>query len=73
MQSLVKAALKHHFKHLFLGTVDNTHAAQRFYEKYGFLRIASDELPQKFIKCPMNTVFFKVDCQTLSDRMLGIP
>jgi DNA-binding MarR family transcriptional regulator/N-acetylglutamate synthase-like GNAT family acetyltransferase len=56
---LLTAAMKHEFNHLYLGTVDILHAAKRFYEKYGFTCIAASRLPPEFIKCELDTLFFK--------------
>lgn len=58
MNILMKSALKHQFKYLFLGTVDTLHAAQKFYKKNGFSQIKEDNLPKQFAKCPLDTVFF---------------
>jgi DNA-binding MarR family transcriptional regulator/N-acetylglutamate synthase-like GNAT family acetyltransferase len=54
---LVKAAEKHKFNKLYLGTVDKLKAAQRYYEKRGFKVISKDSLPQGFDTCPLDTVF----------------
>lgn len=61
MQTLMQAALKHHFKYLYLGTVNVLNAAHRFYEKNGFLRITERDLPRKFVKSPLDTIFFKIN------------
>jgi len=59
MATLLKAALKHGFKQLWLGTVENLAAAHRFYMKCGFKRIDEKELPVGFVKCHLDTLFFK--------------
>jgi len=59
MDVLFKAALKHNFETLYLGTTDKFLAAQRFYEKHGFSRISKEELPSEFVLCPVDSVFFK--------------
>ncbi len=59
MEILLKAAVKHGFTELYLGTVDKLEAAQRFYEKYGFTRIMKQQLPREFEILPVDTVFFK--------------
>lgn len=69
--TLVKAAVKHNFKYLYLGTVDSLHAAQRFYEKNGFTRIVSSGLPSDFIKCELDTVFYKVKTKELQARLVS--
>jgi len=69
MNALIKAAAKHRFETLYLGTVGKLQAAQRFYEKNGFIRITEKELPQTFEIGPLDTVFFKVRVQDLSDKL----
>lgn len=69
LKSLLKAANKHHFKYIYLGTVASLHAAQRFYEKFGFLRINESDLPNKFQKCPVDTVFFKAKLKDIQDKV----
>lgn len=59
MQSLLKSASKHGFKHIYLGTVDEFQAAHRFYEKSGFKKIPKSQMPVGFDFCPVDTVFFK--------------
>jgi len=69
LYSLLKSAAKHRFIYLYLGTVDVLHAAQRFYSKYGFLRIKQSDLPNGFIKCELDTVFFKVTTKELQTKL----
>ena len=69
LHTLLKAAVKHRFTYLYLGTVDTLHAAQRFYGKYDFSRINSSDLPSDFIKCELDTVFFKVKIKELQTRL----
>ena len=71
LKTLLKSAAKHQFNDLYLGTVDIFKAAIRFYEKNGFSRIPEHQLPQGFIKCPVDTVFFKGSIESLlkSDRV----
>jgi DNA-binding MarR family transcriptional regulator/N-acetylglutamate synthase-like GNAT family acetyltransferase len=59
MNALLKAASKHHFQQLILGTTDKFHAAHKFYEKYGFIQIKKKELPQEFETNPFDSLFFK--------------
>jgi len=46
------------FRQVFLGTMDQFKAAQRFYEKNGFVRMDKDDLPLSFVNNPLDTVFF---------------
>lgn len=67
--TLLTAAMKHRFKHLYLGTVDILHAAKRFYEKNGFVCIDSSTLPSNFIKCELDTIYFKGQTKELQARI----
>jgi len=69
LQALFKSTLKHHFRFLYLGTVDKLHAAQKFYSKNGFTRIDESELPSQFSKCPIDTIFFKIKTSDLQDKI----
>ena len=71
LSTLVKAAAKHKFDNLYLGTVDKLQAAQGFYKKYGFTQITKQQLPPEFNLCPIDTVFFKVSVEDLQNRVSG--
>lgn len=72
MTTLLKAASKHGFDCVYLGTVDKFQAALRFYEKYGFSRITEHHLPQGFDICPLDTVFLKAKVKVLSHKLAQI-
>lgn len=59
MTTLLKAALKHKFAFLVLGTMDKFHAAQKFYAKYGFNLINQKDLPPEFKVNSFDNVFFR--------------
>lgn len=67
---LLKAADKHKFSHLYLGTVDILHAAIRFYEKQGFRKIQAHQLPPDFSQCELDTVFFEGKVSTLRANLI---
>jgi DNA-binding MarR family transcriptional regulator/N-acetylglutamate synthase-like GNAT family acetyltransferase len=67
MKILLKTAQKHKFDALVLGTVEKLHAAHKFYIKYGFTQIDQKDLPNLFVKCPVDTMFFKVNVKDLWD------
>lgn len=52
----------HRIHHLYLGTVDALKAAQRFYEKNGFSRIAMEDLPSWFPRMAVDTIFYEFHC-----------
>lgn len=59
MQTLLKAASKHEFEVLILGTTDKFHAAHKFYEKCGFAPISRKDLPKAFEQNPFDSLFFR--------------
>lgn len=68
LNTLRKAALKHKFKVLVLGTVDKLHAAHKFYLKHGFTQMNQKDLPSTFERCPVDTMFFKINVKDLSNK-----
>ena len=59
MGTLLKAALKHKFEFLVLGTVDKFHAAHKFYSKSGFSLMGQKDLPRGFETNPFDNLFFR--------------
>lgn len=58
MNALLKAAIKHQFTSLVLGTTDKFFAAHKFYEKFGFTRIAKSDLPEEFELNSFDSFFY---------------
>jgi N-acetylglutamate synthase-like GNAT family acetyltransferase len=58
LQTVIDWALKQNISFLYLGTMYQFIAAQRFYEKNGFHRIEESELPQDFPANPVDKVFY---------------
>ncbi|HVV67744.1 MAG TPA: helix-turn-helix domain-containing GNAT family N-acetyltransferase [Gammaproteobacteria bacterium] len=71
MDTLLKASVKHGFRCLYLGTVSKLHAAQKFYQKYGFKSISRQDLPENFEICPLDSRFFKVEVLDLKKSLHG--
>ncbi len=44
---------------VYLGTMKQFIAAQKFYEKNGFQKIGKSELPESFIQNPIDSIFYK--------------
>ena len=44
-----------------LGTLPHMHAAHRFYERNGFIRLEPSQLPSDFPRMPVDTVFYRRD------------
>jgi N-acetylglutamate synthase-like GNAT family acetyltransferase len=45
---------------VYLGTVEQLHAAKRFYERNGFVKVKKATLPETFPLMPVDTEFFKL-------------
>ncbi|MBA3286334.1 MAG: MarR family transcriptional regulator, partial [Nitrosopumilus sp.] len=67
MKNLFKAALKHKFDILVLGTVDKLYSAHKFYIKNGFKLIDQKDLPNSFERCSLDTMFFKLNVTDLRE------
>lgn len=59
LQTAIDAAVEKGMKVMYLGTMAQFIAAQRFYEKHGFIRIKEGELPKGFPANVVDTVFYK--------------
>lgn len=49
----------HQIDHLYLGTVAALKAAQRFYERNGFVKVEAADLPDYFPRMPVDHLFYK--------------
>jgi N-acetylglutamate synthase-like GNAT family acetyltransferase len=59
LQTAINGSIKRGCKKLYLGTMGQFKAAQRFYKKYGFVQITQKELPDDFPANTVDTVFYK--------------
>lgn len=50
-------------RQIFLGTVEQLHAAHRFYEKNAFVQVAKPDLPATFPLVFVDTKFYRLDLQ----------
>jgi putative acetyltransferase len=50
---------------IYLGTVEQLHAAKRFYVKNGFEKIEKNRLPENFPLIQVDTEFFKMKIQSV--------
>lgn len=61
-QALLNTALEKvlalNYESIYLGTMDQFRAAQKFYEKNGFIRIPKETLPAEMPVSPVDTVFY---------------
>lgn len=60
LDMLLQYCRAHHISHVCLGTVGQLQAAQRFYEKNGFQKIAEDALPANFPKMKPDHIFYDI-------------
>lgn len=59
LQTAMRYCLTAQFSDVYLGTMSQFKAAQRFYIKNGFYQILEQELPSDFMLNPLDSVFFK--------------
>lgn len=59
LQTLLRYCQDQDIKHLYLGTVDMLKAAHRFYERNGFTRKKSDEMPTCFVRGMGENVYYE--------------
>lgn len=52
---------------IYLGTMNQFKAAQRFYEKNGFIKINKGQLPNNFIFNPIDDLFYKKELITYDE------
>ncbi|KTD32094.1 IAA acetyltransferase/MarR transcriptional regulatory protein [Legionella moravica] len=69
LRTLIKNSLKHGFKELFLGTVEQLQAAQKFYERHGFQAIKKESLPGQFVVCPVDTLFYRGETKKIEQLL----
>jgi len=65
MNTLLKAASKHKFEFLILGTIDKLHAALKFYSKYKFTPICKNDLPKGFEMNSLDNLFFRKEIEKI--------
>jgi N-acetylglutamate synthase-like GNAT family acetyltransferase len=60
-ETLLAHAREQSVVRLFLGTRPEMHAAHRFYEKHGFVRIDARDLPPAFPRVAVDSIFYRRD------------
>lgn len=68
LKTLIDTASKHRFSWIYLGTLERLEAAQQFYKKHGFTRIPQSQLPSRFVKFHLDTLFFRASVEELHRR-----
>jgi N-acetylglutamate synthase-like GNAT family acetyltransferase len=61
LQQLMNYAQTKSIRMIYVGTMGQFKAAQRFYEKHGFLKIQEEDLPATFNRNPLDTVFYRME------------
>lgn len=61
LETAMKWAKKENIKKVFLGTMTQFKAAQKFYKKNGFAIIDRTQLPLDFIHNPIDDIYYKID------------
>ncbi len=60
MNKLIDWCRQKKINEIYLGTVEQLHAAKKFYVKNGFVKIDKSELPENFPLMQVDTEFFKL-------------
>jgi len=63
LQAAMQCVHAHGIRTLYLGTMQQFAAAQKFYLKHGFRAISRGELPPDFLPNPVDVVFYALDCR----------
>jgi N-acetylglutamate synthase-like GNAT family acetyltransferase len=69
LTTLLDWARHHGIADVCLGTTDKFRAAHRFYEKNGFIQVASESLPQSFPRMNVDTRFYRLLLETPSSEV----
>jgi len=60
LDTLLQYCREHNIPHVCLGTVGQLQAAQRFYEKNGFQKLAMEDLPAHFPRMKPDHIFYDI-------------
>ncbi len=60
LQMGLQWAISNNITTIYLGTMDQFKAAQRFYEKTGFAQISREDLPEDYKINPIDTLFYRL-------------
>ena len=60
LNTLISWCRQKGIKEVYLGTVEQLHAAKKFYERNGFVKVDKATLPETFPLMPVDTEFFKL-------------
>lgn len=70
LMALTRAAEKHGFSRLYLGTIDCFQEALRFYEKYGFTQVSQQALPNTFKVNPLDSLFLTAKTEEIRKKLM---
>lgn len=59
LNTLISWAIRNNYKQIYLGTMSQFIAGQRFYEKNGFIKCSQTELPIDFTINKLDTIFYR--------------
>ncbi|WP_053223749.1 GNAT family N-acetyltransferase [Roseivirga seohaensis] len=66
LQTTIDESEKDQLEWIYLGTMTQFKAAQRFYQKHGFQQIDEKELPADFLRNPIDTLFYELSLKLVS-------
>ncbi|HTL82029.1 MAG TPA: GNAT family N-acetyltransferase [Bacteroidia bacterium] len=61
METALDHAKENHCKLIYLGTMEQFIAAQKFYLRYGYVPVAEKDLPEEYVINPMDKLFYKLE------------
>jgi N-acetylglutamate synthase-like GNAT family acetyltransferase len=61
LNTLLQWCREKSIREIYLGTVEQLHAAKRFYERNGFEKVAKNDLPKDFPLMQVDTEFYKLE------------
>ncbi len=59
LNALLNEAIQNKYKQIYLGTMSQFTAGQRFYEKNGFTKCNYTDLPADFVTNMLDTIFYR--------------
>lgn len=63
LNTLLQWCREKNIREIYLGTVEQLHAAKRFYERNGFEKVAKNDLPKDFPVMQVDTEFYRLKLQ----------
>lgn len=63
LNTLLQWCREKEIREIYLGTVEQLHAAKRFYERNHFEKVVKEDLPKEFPLMPVDTEFYRLQIE----------